>query len=268
MLKNIFSARKAKNQDNEPVEKTTEQKKLDNVIGFAKNAFHLSVTRFNDTNHNKIYDFIRMLADKINYEYVQKTITGEPNYHGLDFKDLFIPVNHELNLAYDLSNQIFNDIHFYHTAENFEIELGKDPVLSFPWVYDRLIDAVKNFATDENPWIEKTNNHEVTVMLPVGITWIQNGIHSAFSGCMSRQGKIGVTSQAIQSGRHTIINLAPLYEYIKFDGENYIFTGYGEEEQLHEVIGKAPNFELGCIFEIGRLLHEKGVTFKKIQVIK
>ena len=61
---------------------------------------------------------------------------------------------------------------------------------------------------------------------------------------------------------------SPLYTYIKFDGENYIFTGYGEEENLNEVIGKAPSFELGCIFEIGRILHENNIKFKGISTIK
>lgn len=76
---------------------------------------------------------------------------------------------------------------------------------------------------------------------------------------------MNITERSI--GRNNdIIDWSPLYTYIKFDGENYIFTGYNEEEELHEVIGKAPCFELGCIFEIGRILYKNGIRFHGITI--
>ena len=148
----------SKNQDNKPEEKTAKQKEFENIIGFAKNAFHFSVTRANcpDNDNNKVYDFIRMLTDKINAD------PNEQRYYGITC-----------------------------VSES---------------------DAL----------------------------------------CMEEKDRI--------------IDWSPLYTYIKFDGENYIFTGYGEEEDLHEVIGKAPCFELGCIFEIGRILHKNGIRFHGIAI--
>lgn len=264
MLKNIFSTRKnkTKNQDNKPEGKMT--KEFENVIGFAKNAFHFSVTHTNCPGHydNKVFDFIRMITDKLSYEYAKKCITL--SYRGIDFRELFIPINHELNFAYDLSNRIYDDSNSSKVDRDFSIALGKDPVLSFPWDRERLEDAME-YATKEKPWKEDSMNHRAYVIFPVGVTWIHNGIHSGFSGVMSRQGFLNITERSI--GRnYDIIDWSPLYTYIKFDGENYIFTGYNEEEELHEVIGKAPCFELGCIFEIGRILHKNGIRFHGIAI--
>lgn len=48
--------------------------------------------------------------------------------------------------------------------------------------------------------------------------------------------------------------------------DSYNWEHRREEEELHEVIGKAPCFELGCIFEIGRILYKNGIRFHGITI--
>jgi len=54
---------------------------------------------------------------------------------------------------------------------------------------------------------------------------------------------------------HKVVNLAPLYELLIFDGTYYRL------KRTEEIAGKALSFEFGCIFEIGRLLNERGIYF-------
>ena len=53
-------------------------------------------------------------------------------------------------------------------------------------------------------------------------------------------------------------NIPEIYDCIKFDGDNYIRI------DDNVVLAPALNFELGCIFEIGRMMHESDVCFKDL----
>lgn len=251
-IKNFMSEKKRIEVQNT----TSGKDKLEKIKAFISCTFYCAEE---PSSKEKVFDFIRMLTDRITSEYVLKNIVCEKGYYGVDLRNLFIPSNEELNQRYNLDNRIWQDMYSYCITDAFEIDLHSDPILTFPWNRERLCNALRNYATPENPWEEHTNNHSLEILFPVGVSWFYNGIHSGFSGYLSREGVLYITPDS-QRRRHNIANLAPLYDYIAFDGENYIFT------EENAVIGKANSFELGCIFEIGRMLHENGIQFKDVSL--
>lgn len=52
-----------------------------------------------------------------------------------------------------------------------------------------------------------------------------------------------------------MVDLAPLYDKVKFDGIHY------RDIESKQVIHRVRNFELGVIYEIGRLLIKSGISF-------
>ena len=62
---------------------------------------------------------------------------------------------------------------------------------------------------------------------------------------------------APQSKNHTC-DIPKIYDYIRFDGDNYIW------KDGNIALTPALNFELGCIFEIGRMMHESGICLRDL----
>lgn len=73
---------------------------------------------------------------------------------------------------------------------------------------------------------------------------VYNGNHSILSGILKGEGVI----QANQT-----YDLEPTYDYMYFDGV------YFRNKDNDEVIYKVRRFEIGILYEIGRLLAENGI---------
>ena len=145
-----------------------------------------------------------------------------------------------------------------------KIELGKDPTLSAPWKENRLlkcfvtigseikyIDKVYNIK-EKATWKQDYQNHYSILYMPMGVTVIGNGNHSSATGILKKEGIIEINE---------IIDLSDTYDTIKFDGEYFINI------ESNEKICKPSFYEFGIIYEIGRLIKEKGINFKNYNEI-
>ena len=83
-----------------------------------------------------------------------------------------------------------------------------------------------------------------TYIYPIGLTIVYNGNHSSLSGILKGEGTI----QANQT-----YDLVPTYDYMYFDG--IYFRNKINDEKLYKV----ERFEIGALYEIGRLLAENGI---------
>ena len=77
-----------------------------------------------------------------------------------------------------------------------------------------------------------------TYIFPIGLTIVYNGNHSTLSGILKGEGTI----QANQT-----------YDYMYFDG--IYFKNKMNDEKLYKVA----RFEIGALYEIGRILAENGI---------
>ena len=83
-----------------------------------------------------------------------------------------------------------------------------------------------------------------TYIYPIGLTIVYNGNHSTLSGILKGEGTI----QANQT-----YDLVPTYAYMYFDG--IYFRNKMNDEKLYKVA----RFEIGALYEIGRILAENGI---------
>lgn len=126
-----------------------------------------------------------------------------------------------------------------------DINLSKDAVLVCAWSEERFINALLKIGKNVgNKFEYKKINHMATYIYPLGLAIVYNGNHSILSGILKGEGVI----QANQT-----YDLEPTYDYMYFDGV------YFRNKDNDEVIYKVRRFEIGILYEIGRLLAENGI---------
>lgn len=131
--------------------------------------------------------------------------------------------------------------------EKIKISLKGNLVIPVAWNISRFETSITAIGTDcGNPFEFQRLNHMSMLFLPIGVTIVHNGNHSILSGILKREGVIHPTE---------IVNLASQYEKIKFDGTYY------RDIESDQIIQEVRNFELGAIYEIGRLLIKNDITF-------
>lgn len=145
----------------------------------------------------------------------------------------------------DIFDHIFFDNSKYMIKMNrsYRIELGKFPIITNIWCKKRQIESLSHIG---EAWIEDTANHFMKLILPIGVLVIYNGNHSANSGIIKSVGYIDISSE---KSNIEVYDISDMYEEVYFDGENLI------DIKNNKAISKV-QFEYGCIFEIGRILHK------------
>lgn len=199
-------------------------------------------------------NILRQNGDRIHYE-VNKDKSKSLHYITPYFKFLEVEVR---------DYYIFNNTSF-ELDKAIEIELGKTPVLSKVWRADRLVRCLATIGSDvvrkndlrisdefredipeliTEAFKQDDINHMGAYQYPLGFVYIKNGNHSVNAGIMKGEGTLKFKD---------VDDLSGMYEHYKFDG-NYLRKNKGLEgsENWHNV-DKIP-FELGAVFEIGRIL--------------
>ncbi len=140
------------------------------------------------------------------------------------------------------------------TNENVIIQLGKMPVVTCIWNSDRQISTLSKVGNEQNIWKEDEINHYCDLFLPLGLTVVYNGNHSANCGIVKSVGKINISPDKCNT---SIYDNSDLYDKIYFDGKYYRLTETN-------VILQKTKFEYGCLFEIGRIIHKYNISFTKL----
>ncbi|MBP3504975.1 MAG: hypothetical protein J6K43_01035 [Lachnospiraceae bacterium] len=131
------------------------------------------------------------------------------------------------------------------SESNIDIDLSKDAVLVCAWNKERFVDALLNIGKNVGNSFEYHKiNHMAIYVYPIGLTIVYNGNHSFLSGILKGEGTI----QANQT-----YDLVPTYDYMYFDG--IYFRNKMNDEKLYKV----RRFEIGALYEIGRILAENGI---------
>ncbi|HBO3409687.1 DUF6710 family protein [Pseudomonas aeruginosa] len=127
------------------------------------------------------------------------------------------------------------------------LRLGRDPILAVPWSESSLTNAIANIGHSRRMGEWRADfNHKVELLLPFGLTLVHGGNHSLAAGITNAEGTVVA---------ETVIDLAPMYAHVRYDGVSMIrrHDGYRLWEPIDE--------ELGILFEIGRLMVEHGVRY-------
>ena len=193
-----------------------------------------------------VFDIIKILADNINYRNNEALLSSK-----LTEK---IRTDFFMNMMYE-ADEIKND-------QEIVIELGRHPVLSDMWNERKQLEALGMFSKKGVVWKEDNINHIYRLFLPMGLTVVVNGFHSINAGIVKNIGSLCFSPNSINN---KIYDISSLYDKVYFDGTNYrniennkIVQGYEKDKSI---------FELGCIFEIGRIIHNEKQKGKPIDFV-
>lgn len=209
-----------------------QKKELKNILDFAEsliaiNQYQGRKLQKNDTN--AIFGLVKLICDVINSKNALSVIRNKSD-------------NKTLILEDDI---LFGDtIQKIKSSGSFKVCLGKDPVISSPKDYGKMKFAFKTIGGNGTPWREDKINQAYRLILPLGITFIEEGNHSVEIGIIKCEGTLDYD---INTKNYSIIDISPLYSQIYFDGMFY------RDIRSKEIIEKT-ELEYGSLFEIGRLL--------------
>lgn len=148
------------------------RERLSNIVRYV-NEFALSKSVV-QSNSRTVFYIIKLYTDKINISMNEQLMTGtEIDKHLYPLGDFYDMVKTEVKI-----NHVF------------WISLARNPVLTKIWNKERLVENLSDVAEPDNPWKQDQNNHMFNIYLPMGITEIHNGNHSANSGIIKGEGAI------------------------------------------------------------------------------
>lgn len=130
---------------------------------------------------------------------------------------------------------------------NEKIDIARDNIISGPWNKKRFINSIINIGEgcSWGEWKEHSNNHFIEYYKPLNLYLVSNGNHSIACGILKREGEI--------TNNISCYDLTKYYDYIFFDGVNYKeIEGCSETIEIYQ--SREIIFEIGVIFEIGRLI--------------
>jgi hypothetical protein len=213
------------------------KKHLQSIIAIAQNIIDKS-DKHGDFLH-PIYRYINALGYSVLQRLLMQLFTGKE----VDNVDvLFYDLCHYIN-----SENYISDCTSIENNEKISISLKDNLVIPVAWNISRFETNIAGIGADcGNQFEFQKLNHMSKLFLPIGVTIVHNGNHSILSGIIKREGVIHPTE---------IVNLTSLYEKIKFDGVYY------RDVNSNQVIQEVKNFELGAIYEIGRLLIKNDIKF-------
>lgn len=128
------------------------------------------------------------------------------------------------------------------------LNLCRDIIIPWPWNRGRLEDSLVNIGDKRKwgSWKQDYSNHYTILLLPIGITLVNGGNHSITAGIAQGEGVIKP---------NYVYDISSLYQYIYTDGKYY----YRKHD--NSILGRVNSFEFAAIFEIGRLMKEKSLSF-------
>ena len=262
MLRNLLR-NKRKKVESEPIKRNlndmlhashlSNEEKFNNILNFAKEILDNNPT--SKLKENPIFDFIRILGRGLQSDYMKYVLYydcegGEHNVPsldwgtiGFDLMEMFIDDNGDLIKFYDLKKEV---------KSSKKINLSRDLILPWPWNRNRLFRTISKIGKEREwgQWNQDYRNHYVEVWLPMGIAWVHGGNHSI---------SIGV----IQGGElepEYYNDISEVYKHVKCDGKNFIRTKTNSLIK-DEIICPVTNVDFAAIFEIGRLLVQRGISF-------
>ncbi|WP_408007447.1 DUF6710 family protein [Pseudalkalibacillus sp. A8] len=218
------------------------RKRFQHILNFAESVIQKGEVNFK--SKHPIIDVICLLGRKTQSEMISdllqcnETLTSAPPLERLLFSHT-VPITPDGRKLNDFKKKV-----------NLErtIKLKRDLILPLPWQRSRLVQSLTKigFDRDWGPWTQDDLNHKVEVWMPMGIVWVHGGSHSIASGIIRGEGVINTSN---------VDDISEIYDHVSCDGLNFYRT------EDNSVIAPVQNLEFAAIFEIGRMMNDKKITF-------
>lgn len=202
------------------------------------------VARKSVVGEHPVINVIRLLGKKFHYEYCEQLLlqSTRPQPQSLTIGNCFFGKCIDIDGVIKDFSGLCKKVHIDKT-----ISLGKDVLMAWPWSRERLSEAFAYIGEGKikGSW-NQDGNHIVTLLLPVGISFVEQGNHSIASGMIQGEGVLKPTY---------VLDISPLYEYVYTDGAEYYL------KSNNDFLCSVKNVEFAAIFEIGRKMMEHNISF-------
>lgn len=196
------------------------------------------------TNPSAIKEFIGLLGRKYQSEHMVKAVSAadEHKVPHLEARVVwfseFTPLNSNGDTLFSIKKKL--------NVDN-KLKLSCSMILPWPWHMDRVVKNLSYIGTNKvsGAWLQD-DNHKVELWLPFCLGWVHGGNHSIASGILQGEGEIMPTS---------VYDISSVFDLVKFDGNYFIRIEDGKR-----ISDKVVDFEFASIFEVGRLVFEKGLS--------
>jgi hypothetical protein len=238
LIKNRRSGKNLADPPVSPGPKKPNKERLQNICTFADRLLQGQPVYSKD--REQIFTLIKMYADSIFLDKALATVSD-----GLDSIQPWSRIR-------DNAPWLWADYKAESKAGDiYSIQLGVDPVVSAPYRNEKLSDSIAGIATRGNPFKQQGTAHTAELLLPMGVTIVTNGMHSASAGILKTEGIL------ILGGSYTmkVYDVSAAYEKIRFDGDNYV------DSETGKIICKSLCFGLGAIYELGRIIQRRHIKF-------
>lgn len=215
--------------------KRSKRKRFEKILQIASN-----IAR---ENPEALKDYVRLLGRKLQSDYMCRAVSwlDEERVPNLKPKivwfDEFAPVSQDGSSLYDLKVK---------SNASHTINLAADIILPWPWNLERVAGCISCIGTEKaaGPWKQDLSNHKVEYWLPFGIAWVHGGNHSIMAGIVQGQGSIET---------NCVYDLSSLFKHVWCDGAAFL------RSSDNQVIQQVTELEFAAIFEVGRVMHERGI---------
>ena len=213
------------------------KKRLSDILRYIED--FIFAKEYTNFSHITVFYIVKIFTDRINTFLNEDTINGKRN-----------------NNKYDPLGDFYNyNLRYVEPEKDFDISLARDPVITNIWNTDSLTKAFCTISEDNNSFVHQGLNHEFRIFLPMGVTEVYNGNHSVNSASLKGDGILHVYKKPRKGFiQAEICDMSHLYDEYYYDG-TYFRSKYDKHFKMKGT------FESGCIFEIGRCIHEKGISF-------
>ena len=213
----LFGFKRRKNQQKN-------QQCLAAVLERANNIVNSHKTR--EEQKLALRDFINVLLRPLLWSHIRQQYLNEDHKHSeIKLPRLFdiVPFEH---LAYDPRPKCDDELQ--------HLNLGNDCVFVNPWRPSSLNCMLGTIGHGNNPFKQREDNHDVSLLMPMRIGYVWRGNHSIMQGMLTGSGKIIPCE---------VINCSQYFDRYSFDGTHWV-----DHESDQKV--EARYIEFGWVWEI------------------
>lgn len=233
-------------------DQSIKEKQLNQILNYAEDLIKLSASEeCEEAETQPIFSYIKIFTDYIQTKNVIHILSNSE----------FIPIGSGSISLRDSYHHTINDIfmdllgegehHLRKFKKRYTVQNGKHPIVTEIWNPDRITNniatigkGIKFSKRDNNTFEHYDFNHRGTYIYPLGIVHVDNGNHSINAGMLKSEGHFYIDD---------IIDISRKYNQYYFDGTNIVDVNNNNKRFIF--------FELGVIYEIGRLLLRDNTPF-------
>ncbi|MGM1044824.1 MAG: DUF6710 family protein [Bacillota bacterium] len=229
---------------NRSIKESDKDKRLlfDNMMMAVNDTFSIHEKSEQTPLRHPIFDLIKMIGLRTQTKYLTNKLYDPSHSRLPNITSGKVFFKETIENRYHLDDYLQQ-----YPTESYTVSLSEDLVLPWPWNYERLIDSLIKIGKGRNwgVWKKDEMNHNVELWLPQRIVFVIGGNHSITSGIIQGTGSLEP---------NYVFDTKPVYEYIYTDGIHY----YRKKD--NSIIAKVEVVEFAVLFEVGRIMVEKGIS--------